>query len=145
MPHFTVPIGPDGPVIELAVTVSRAWQGRVAASGNPVPSPTTVRALIDSGSDISVVHPDVLRTLGIRATGTIRVRRPSSGSGFYVALLSDVQLSIGGVIRGTTWIAAQVVGVAPATPTILALIGRDLLRHCTFFYNGPRSELTLSC
>ena len=32
-----------------------------------------------------------------------------------------------------------------STPTVLALIGRDVLEHCTLFYNGPRGELTLSC
>ncbi len=38
-----------------------------------------------------------------------------------------------------------VIGAAPSTPTVLALIGRDVLRQCTLFYNGPRGELTLSC
>ena len=31
-----------------------------------------------------------------------------------------------------------------STPTVFALIGRDVLEHCTLFYNGPRRELTLS-
>lgn len=32
----------------------------------------------------------------------------------------------------------------PLQPTVFALIGRDVLEHCTLFYNGPRRELTLS-
>ena len=47
MPHFTVMIGTDGPVIELTVSVGRTWH-QFAAHGAPVPSPITVRALIDS-------------------------------------------------------------------------------------------------
>ena len=82
MPHFTVMIGPDGPAIDLAVAVSRAWQRRLATQGSPVPSPTTVRALIDTGSDLSVVLPQILQQLGVQATGSVRIRRPGAGGGF---------------------------------------------------------------
>jgi hypothetical protein len=145
MPHFTVMIGSDGPTVDLAVAVGRAWQQRLTAQGTSVPSPTTVRALIDTGSDLSVVHPQVLQQLGLLATGSVRVRRPGSGGGFRLAALFETELSIGGVSLGAVWISTRVVGVAPSTPTVLALIGRDVLEHCTLFYNGPRGELTLSC
>ena len=102
-------------------------------------------ALIDTGSDLSVVHPQVLQQLGLLATGSVRVRRPGSGAGFRLTALFETELSIGGVSLGTVWISTRVVGVAPSTPTVLALIGRDVLEHCTLFYNGPRGELTLSC
>jgi hypothetical protein len=143
MPHFTVMIGTDGPVIDLTVSVGRTWY-QFAAHGAPVPSPRTVGALIDTGSDLSVVHPQVLHQLTARATDSVRIRRPGTGSGFHLASLSDVQLSIGGVGLATVWISTPEIGAAPATPTVLALIGRDVLSQCTFFYNGPRGELTLS-
>ena len=75
MPHITVMIGADGPVIDLGVAVGRSWQRRLAAQGIVVPSATTVRALIDTGSDLSVVHPQVLHQLGVQATGSIRTIR----------------------------------------------------------------------
>jgi len=145
MPHFTVMIGSDGPTIDLAVAVARAWQRQLAIQGTSAPSPNTVRALIDTGSDLSVVHPQVLQQLGVQATGSVRVRRPGAGGGFRLAAMFDIELSIGGVSPGTLWISTPVVGMAPSTPTVLALIGRDVLVHCTLFYNGPRGELTLSC
>jgi hypothetical protein len=101
--------------------------------------------LIDTGADLSVVHPQILQQLGVPATRSVRIRRPGAGDGFLVASLYDVDLSIGGASPGTRWIATRVIGVAPSTPTVLALIGRDVLGQCTLFYNGPRSELTLSC
>ena len=79
------------------------------------------------------------------ATRSIRIRRPGHGTNFHLAWLSDVELSLGGIGIGTPWIPAKVIGVPPSTPTVLALIGRDILGHCTLFYNGPRGELTLSC
>ncbi len=145
MPHFTVMIGSDGPTIDLAVAVARAWQRQLATQGTSAPSPNTVRALIDTGSDLSVVHPQVLQQLGVQATGSVRVRRPGAGGGFRLAAMFDIELSIGGVSPGTLWISTPGVGVVPSTPTVLALIGRDVLEHCTLFYNGPRGELTLSC
>ncbi len=144
MPHITVMIGADGPVIDLGVAVGRSWQRRLAAQGIVVPSATTVRALIDTGSDLSVVHPQVLHQLGVQATGSIRIRRPGAAVGFRPASVSEVELSIGGLSPGTQWVSAQVVCVAPSTPTVFALIGRDVLEHCTLFDNGPRRELTLS-
>ena len=36
------------------------------------------------------------------------------------------------------------IGAVLASQGIIALIGRDLLRHCTLFYNGIGGELTLS-
>ena len=80
MPHITVMIGADGPVIDLGVAVGRSWQRRLAAQGIVVPSATTVRALIDTGSDLSVVHPQVLHQLGVQATGSIRTIRCRLGS-----------------------------------------------------------------
>jgi hypothetical protein len=145
MPHFTVTIGSDGPGIDLAVAVGVLWQRRLAAQGAIVPSPTIVRALVDTGSDLSVVHPQVLQHLGLRATGSIRIRRPGAGAVFRLAALSDVQLSIRGLSPDPLWISTRVVSVAPSTPTVLALIGRDVLERCTLYYNGPRGELTLSC
>ena len=144
MPHFSAMIGSDGPVIELTVAVGETWQWRLAARGLSVPSPTVVRALVDTGSDLSVVHPQVLLQLGVQATGSIRIRRPGVGSGFRPAPLYDVQLAIGDVGLGVGRIATRVVSVVPSTPTVLALIGRDVLKRCTFFYNGPRAEISIS-
>jgi hypothetical protein len=145
MPHFTVMIGSDGPIIDVAVAVRLAWQRRLAARGITTPPPTTVQALIDTGSDLSVVHPQVLQQLGVQATGSVRIRRPGGGGGFRIAAMFDVQFALGGVGLDADWKPIRVVGVAPSTPTVLALLGRDVLEGCTLFYNGPRGELTLSC
>ena len=82
MLHFSVMIGTDGPVIDLAVALDEPWRVRLLAQGSIVPSPMTVRALIDTGSDLSVIHPQVLHQLGARATGATRIRRPGKGAGF---------------------------------------------------------------
>src|SRR5262245_28027083 len=120
MPHFSVTIGSDGAVIDLAVAVGPTWQ-QIAAPGASAPAPITVRALIDPGADLSAVHPQILQQLGVGTTGTVQIRRPGTGSGFLLGSLSDVELAIGGVKAGAPWIATLVIGVAPSTPTVLEL------------------------
>jgi hypothetical protein len=145
MPHFTVTIGSDGPVIDVAVTIGRSWQSELTKMGAPVPPPLTLRALIDTGADLSVIHPQILRQLRVNRAGSVQIRRPGYGSGFHLAAISEIQISIGGLSPGAHWISTRAIGVTPSTPTVLALIGRDILEHCTLFDNGPRGELTLSC
>lgn len=78
--------------------------------------------------------------------GTIAVRRPGSTSAFRRVNLHDVRLALAGVPAPPArvgWVAVEVAAVVPADPKVLALIGRDLLAHCRFVYDGPKSELIL--
>jgi hypothetical protein len=43
------------------------------------------------------------------------------------------------------WIEIETAAVAPANPTILDLIGRDMLAHCQFVYDGRKGGLLLAC
>jgi hypothetical protein len=144
MPHLTATIGSDGPVLDLVIGVGQIRLRWLRSRATPAPPPVTARALIDTGSDLSVVHPQVLQQLGLQPTGSVKVRRPGTGVGFRPALLYDVQLALGGSGPDLTWISTRVVSVIPSEPTILALMGRDILARCTLFYNGPRDEFTLS-
>lgn len=40
--------------------------------------------------------------------------------------------------------APRAMGAALASQGLLVLIGRDVLEHCTLFYNGPVGQFTLS-
>jgi len=40
--------------------------------------------------------------------------------------------------------APRAVGAALKAQGIVALIGRDVLQHCTLYYNGPAGQITLS-
>ena len=46
----------------------------------------------------------------------------------------------------TSWsaqITIQAVGVLPATPGVSVLIGRDILDHCRFVFDGAETRYTL--
>jgi Aspartyl protease len=101
MPHINARIGSDGAVIELAVAVGRPWQQRLSTLGAPAPPP--MRALIDTGADLSAIHPQILHQLGVNRAGSVQIRRPGSGSGYRPVALYEVQLSIGGVSPSAPW------------------------------------------
>ena len=44
------------------------------------------------------------------------------------------------------WVGVEcAVTVVPADPSVLALVGRDMLAHCQFVYDGLKGELLLVC
>jgi hypothetical protein len=148
MPVIRVTIGSDGPVVDPGLWTGRVVAQALIARGRPVPPPQTVRALIDTGADRTAIHPIALGSIQSPPSGTARVRRPGGASAFRRVDLHDVRLTIAGAPMPSipaAWaeIEAVAVAVAPANPSILALIGRDMLAHCQFFYDGWRGELLL--
>jgi hypothetical protein len=148
MPLLRVPIGVDGPVVDLGIWSARPLAHALVARGRAVPPPQTIRALIDTGADRTAIHPDALALIASPPSGTIRVRRPGSTTAIRRVNLHDVRLAFGGAgaspARGS-WVEAEVAAVVPADPGVLALIGRDMLAHCQFVYDGPKGELLLVC
>ena len=146
MPRIRVPIGNDGPVIALGMWVARAVAHGLVAQGAAVPPPQIIRALIDTGADRTAIHPHALALVSSSPGGTILVRRPGSGASGHRVNLHDIRLAFGGArvppARGP-WVEIEAAAVAPADPGILALIGRDMLVHCRFVYDGRNGELTL--
>jgi hypothetical protein len=97
MPLIRVPIGADGPVIDLGIWVGRAAAHALIAHGQAVPPIQTIRALIDTGADRTAIHPGALSLIGSPPAGTIRVRRPGSPTASRRVNLHDVRLAFGGV------------------------------------------------
>jgi hypothetical protein len=148
MPLIRVPNGVDGPVIDLGIWTARALAHALVAQGQAVPPPQTVRALIETGADRTAVHPNALALIASPPSGTILVHRPGSRAAARRVNLHDVRLSFGGAGVSPTrgpWVDVESVAVVPANPSVLALIGRDMLAHCQFVYDGPKGELLLVC
>ena len=147
MPLIRVPIGIDGPIIDLGIWMARPMAHAYIARGLVVPPPQTIRALIDTGADRTAIHPNALALVASAPSGTIRVRRPGQAAARRVNL-HDVRLAFGGAVVSPTrgpWIELESAAVVPADPSVLALIGRDMLAHCQFVYDGLKCELLLVC
>jgi hypothetical protein len=147
MPIVSDKIGPSGAVIDILLEVSHPRRRLLERSGVAIPPAVHVRALIDTGANISGFTPRVFTELDVTPVDKIAVMTPStSPDSPHQANLYDVSLSVvaGGranpiadfrVMEADCWLAGE--GVE-------ALIGRDILERCFFQYRGPDRAFTLA-
>lgn len=146
MPHFTLNIGPDGPVLKVLIGVSEVRAAALSDPDHLVPNPVAVNALLDTGASHTCLDPSVVKDLALSPTGSVSVTAPAAGAVTQTADEYDVSL----------WIPAAI-GEAPLVfPTLpvfcselhhsgfRALIGRDILADCLLAYNGRTGLYTLA-
>jgi hypothetical protein len=147
VPHFTLQIGPNGPVVTAVLTVSQARRLALSAAQQPIPPPQQIRALVDTGASCTSVDPSVITALNLQPTGNVSVITPSTGTTPHQANQYDVALLIPGpaptdpplVFPTVPVIAAQLL----QAQGFHALIGRDILNRCLLIYNGSIGFFTL--
>ena len=116
-------------------------------AGQPVPSCVTGLGLIDTGATSTCVHEKILQDLGLNPVGIVnsgtasgqkeqnvypaRIVCPTEGWGL------DLSRAVGVDLTG------QIIPKIPPEP-IIALLGRDLMKHWVFTYNGVGGFWTVS-
>ena len=148
LPHFTLQIGPSGPVLKAVVGVSQARQAALQAANQAIPPGQQIWALVDTGASCTCVDPTVLQALQLPPTGSMSVNTPSTGSQPYTANQYDVGIVIPGPSPTHPSYYLHTVAVVEAELLLAqgfhALIGRDVLQHCLFHYNGMTGLFTLA-
>src|SRR6266403_1158193 len=79
MPHFTLQITPEGPVISLLIGASAPRVAALQEAGVDVPTPVVVRCLIDTGASSTCLDTTAIAPLQLSPTGTITISTPSTG------------------------------------------------------------------
>jgi hypothetical protein len=133
MPIIQIPLGLDGPMVDVSLSVPKTY----APWGGP---PGTWRALIDTGSNMTTISPAVVAALQPMRLGAQAVRRPVSGVKWCDTY--DVRLRFGRV-HGR-WFHTEALEVQPATTDVDVLIGMDLLLQIDMAWHGPRGLVILS-
>jgi predicted aspartyl protease len=134
MPRLSIPLGPGGPLVDVGLSVPKAyarWAGM----------PGTWRALIDTGADLTTVSPGIVAALRPMQIGTQPVSR--AGGGRAVCDTYDVRLRFGGHAAPGRWFNLEAVEVQPATANIDVLIGLDILLQIDMTWLGSRRLLVL--
>lgn len=135
------PIAPEGPLVEIAVAVSRAEVAAREKIGVMIQDPVQSFGLIDTGSDGTFLHSLIIAYLGLQTVGVISV---TSHGGTENVPLVRAALSFthdGGKTAFHEFVVARGDALRPG---VQLLIGRDILQHCSLGYDGPAGKFQLT-
>jgi len=149
--HFPVDLGAHqaqsiqrlqtvGPRVPVEVHLSQPLAAYYAQQSLPIPQPQTGWALIDTGASASAVDRGALQALSIQPISTVQVHTPSGQS---TQFAHPVRLAFPGTGL-PDWPLHSVLGTDLAGQQLLALVGRDILRHMVLVYSGVIGVVTLA-
>ncbi len=145
MPHLTLPRQPEGWVVPVVIGVNGQTTAALVAAGRPVPPPQSIRALLDTGTDITGLAAYVLSRLGL---GPIRQHSTQTVSGPLSIQVFEVSLSVPVAPQTVPLLVLDqllVMELPTSLPTgIDALLGRDVSDQLLLILDGPRQELTMA-
>jgi hypothetical protein len=132
--------GSDGCIVRICVGLTAVDVLQWRRSGRVVPAPIEFDALIDPGAEVSCVDSAAIRRLYPPTTTVIPTNAPSN-SGLSFSPQYSVALTIldPQQVQGNNIVFpnATLTELNLNTVSLQSLIGRDLLAHCVFTYNGP--------
>ncbi|HEV3270748.1 MAG TPA: aspartyl protease family protein [Candidatus Methylacidiphilales bacterium] len=134
--------------MDVIIAVSAPRYQALIDEKQPIPSPVTIRVLLDTGAGVTAIDAQVLNQLGITPRGVMPCHTPSTKDGAAHNLrVFDVGL---GFIHIPNPPASLVFNPIPVVEAHLAhqgiqgLIGRDVLAKCLLTYNGQANTFSLA-
>lgn len=129
----------DGALVNIVISVPAAYAKQLTDSGQPVPPPQTIKAMIDTGASISTVSDNVATSAGLQQVGSVPLggvggtsTRPIYSASFG---LPDYKVQVDPI---------EIAGVSLPVGGFDALVGRDILKALEFDYTGPHGVFLVS-
>lgn len=129
-----------GPLVQVVVSMGRAYAKQLTIAGQMVPPPIGGNALIDTGASSTCIDDDVAQQLQLPAIDAIPIMSASHASTMQNVYPAHIEFSGSGIQIE----APRVIGAALKGQSIIALIGRDVLQHAVLVYNGTMGTFSLS-
>lgn len=127
-----------GPIVEIRIAVPKAVEAIFVSTGQPVPSPVAMTAMIDTGASGTVIQEGVSAQLGLHPVGVVAINTPSS-TGVLCAQYAVRLIFPNNVVGEAVVIEAPLAG-----QHIQGLVGRDVLAQSVLVYIGYTNQFTLS-
>jgi len=144
MPHLTLPVTSDGPVVELIVGISTAREAALKLAGKPRPSPIILRCLIDTGATGTCLDSGAIGPLGLSPTGTTPITTPSTGKTPHTCETFDVGITFYHPDSSRFFGTVPIVALDFSAQPIDGLLGRDVLANCLFVYDGAAKTFSIA-
>ncbi|MHB8539431.1 MAG: retroviral-like aspartic protease family protein [Candidatus Acidiferrales bacterium] len=137
--HPAIALNQRGPIIQVTVTIEQNAGKGLLAQGKTLPTPKSGVALIDTGATATCIDEQAAQELGLPVIDVAKMTSATHAD--QQCNVYPVQIAIPPVLILNS---PRTIGAALAPQGILVLLGRDLLRNCSLFYNGPAGQFTLS-
>jgi hypothetical protein len=144
MPHFTLQLTPEGPVISLQIGLSAPRIAALQKVNLPVPQAVQLRCLIDTGASGTCVDGAAIAPLGLTPTGTTMISTPSTGGTPHQCLTYDVGIMFAHQDGYRFFGTMAVVATDFSAQSIDGLLGRDVLGSCLFVYDGAAKIFSIA-
>ena len=144
MPHLTLNLSPEGPVISLLAGVSTPRLQALQQAGLPVPSSVVLRCLIDTGASGTCLDAGAITPLGLTPTGTTLVSTPSTGAIPHQCDTYDVGIMLYHPDHSRLIGTLPVVATDFSAQPIDGLLGRDILSTCLLVYDGAAGTFSIA-
>jgi len=129
-----------GPTVAVQVMVHPTMVKNLKEAGKPVPDPVIGDAMIDSGAQATTIDVSVAERLQLSRTNRIEAFGIGGKAEGYT---SPCSLLIPSLELTTNLARAHCHELTKNAKHIIALIGRDILQHMTFFYDGINGQVQL--
>lgn len=130
----------QGPCIQVTIGLAQSIASQLLQQGQSLPKPISGIALIDTGASSTCIDDEAARQLSLPVVNVVNVASASHAS--TPQNVYPIQIEVVGLPISIE--APSAIGAALSPQGLIALIGRDVLTHCTLFYNGITGEITLS-
>jgi Aspartyl protease len=144
MPILTLPIAVEGPLVEVLVGLTPADLRALRQAGQTPPPEQRLRALIDTGASQSCIDFGCVTALGLVPAGQLSLLIPSVGGGSQTYDLHTVSVTLLHPQANYYLPVVDVVAANRASQGVEMLLGRDVLKYCTLFYDGPANTFSLA-
>jgi hypothetical protein len=74
MPRLDVPIGPNGPIVDIRLSVGPEDAKTPAAARRPGTQPFSVAGLVDTGAEMTAIETSLARSMGIPVFSFLQAR-----------------------------------------------------------------------
>jgi len=128
-----------GAIIRLTIGYPEAEYEEAVADGLKIPLPHEIHGLIDTGAAVTIVNPQLARSLKLPLIGEVSIQA-AGHTGKYPEYLASVSFRQSGLERFTY---LRVVACPILSKEMSCLIGRDILQHWELRYNGPLGQFSI--
>jgi predicted aspartyl protease len=127
-----------GPVVQVTVALADSFAQSLQQAGQPVPSPVSGWALVDTGASNTCIDAAAAVQMGLPVIDVCNMTSATHEN--TQQNVYPIRIEFAGVPIVIN--ADRVTGATLAPQGLLLLIGRDALQQCTFTYNGLAGCIT---